>query len=290
MYVGSFKSNKTPAFVFSGNLSFKLIGDAASHESGHTLNLRHDGASRPQNCTTRGTAPGGRSWGTATRVSSPSGRRASTQAPTTPKTICRCRGKPRIPVRRPRRQNVDRDDTRRVRETSGFVGAADPVDVFTIEVLSGGIDARVKPVTTVSNLFVSVTIRDDGGAVVATDTPTAVVASGLAGNGRRPIDWAAHATADVPDGRYTVEIRPAGLGTPSTGFSAYGSHGAYRLAVAIGARIHHRRRRSRVRSGSPRSSQYDSPTRDPGRAEASVSVPTACSSCRSPGRRTSPPT
>jgi hypothetical protein len=29
----------------------------------------------------------------------------------------------------------------------------------------------------------------------------------------RPIDWAASATAVVPDGRYTVEVRPGGLGT-----------------------------------------------------------------------------
>ena len=30
-------------------------------------------------------------------------------------------------------------------------------------------------------------------------------------------------------------MSPAGLGTPSTGFSTYGSHGAYRLAVVVGA-------------------------------------------------------
>jgi hypothetical protein len=39
----------------------------------------------------------------------------------------------------------------------------------------------------------------------------------------------------VPDGRYTIEVRPAGLGSPSTGFSAYASHGSYRLTVVAGA-------------------------------------------------------
>ena len=38
-------------------------------------------------------------------------------------------------------------------------------------------------------------------------------------------------------GRYTIEVSPAGLGTPSNGFSTYGSHGAYRLAVVVGAGI-----------------------------------------------------
>jgi hypothetical protein len=39
----------------------------------------------------------------------------------------------------------------------------------------------------------------------------------------------------VPDGRYTIEVRPAGLGSPSTGFTAYASHGSYRLTVVAGA-------------------------------------------------------
>ena len=117
-------------------------------------------------------------------------------------------------------------------ETSGFVGANDPVDVFMVDVFAGGIDARVTPSSSASNLFASVTVRNADGAVVATDTPTAVVA---AGSGQRRADWAAHVAAVVPDGRYTIEVRPAGLGTPSTGFSAYGSHGSYRLAVTVGA-------------------------------------------------------
>ncbi len=117
-------------------------------------------------------------------------------------------------------------------ETAGFVGANDAVDVFEVNVSASGIDVRLTPASTVSNLFASVTVRNAGGTVVAANTPTAVSSSGP---GTGPTDWAAHVAAVVPDGRYTIEVRPAGLGTPSSGFSAYGSHGAYRLSVAVGA-------------------------------------------------------
>ncbi len=233
-YVGSFKSSHTPAFVFSDNLfSFKTVGDASSHEAGHTLGLRHDGA--PQKPYYSGHGDWGPIMGSSYSRVLGQWSKGEYEGADNPEddlvVIAKSLGL----------RFDDHGDTAPTATqlagsatTSGFVGVGDPVDVFTIDVPAGGIDARVTPSSTVSNLFVSLTIRDDDGAIVATDTPTAVVTSGLAGNGRRPIDWAAHATAVVPDGRYTVEIRPAGLGTPSTGFSAYGSHGAYRLAVAIG--------------------------------------------------------
>jgi hypothetical protein len=234
-YVGSFKSSHTPAFVFSDNLgSYKSIGDASSHESGHTFGLHHDGA--PQKTYYSGHGAWGPIMGSSySRELAQWSKGEYTGA-----------------------DNASEDDLAEIAEvlgfryddhgditptatqlagsgeTSGFVGANDPVDVFTLDVPAGGIDARVTPLSTVSNLFVALTIRNAAGAIVATDTPTSVVTSGLVGNGRRPIDWAAHATAVVPVGRYTVEVRPAGLGTSSTGFSTYGSHGGYRLAIAVG--------------------------------------------------------
>jgi hypothetical protein len=232
-FVGLFESNNTPAFVFSSNLfSYKTVGDASSHESGHTLGLRHDGAPSTDYYNGHG------EWGP---IMGSSYSRALAQW---------SKGE-YAGADRANEDDLekmagylgyhfdDHGDTTPTAthftgsgETSGFVGANDPVDVFTVDVFASGIDVRLTPSSSVSNLFASVTIRNAEGAVVATDTPTAVLAAGSMAHG---VDWAAHAAAVVPDGRYTVEVRPAGLGTPSTGFSAYGSHGAYRLAVTVGA-------------------------------------------------------
>ncbi len=94
-YVGSFKSN-TPAFVFSDNLgSFKSVGDASSHESGHTLSLRHDGA--PSKAYYGGHGEWGPIMGNSYRVRWPNGRRASTWAPTVrTRTIWRCSPRPSV--------------------------------------------------------------------------------------------------------------------------------------------------------------------------------------------------
>ena len=236
-YVGSFKSNNnTPAFVFSDNLgSYKSVGDASSHESGHTLGLHHDGA--PQTTYYGGHGDWGPIMGASysrelAQWSKGEYAGADRSGEDDLAAIAKYLGY----------HFDDHGDTTPTAtqlagsgETSGFVGANDLLDVFTLDVPAGGIDARVTPSSTVSNLFASVTIRNASGAIVAADTATAVVTSGQVRNGKRPIDWSSHATAVVPGGRYTVEVRPAGLGTPSTGFSTYGSHGTYRLAVAVGA-------------------------------------------------------
>jgi hypothetical protein len=232
-YIGSFKSENTPAFVFSDNLgSFKSIGDASSHEAGHTLSLRHDGTSE----RTYYSGHGG--WGpimgtSYSRLLAQWSRGEYDDASNDEHDVTEL-------AERLGRRLDDHGDTSPTAtllggtgETAGFIGAEDPVDVFVVDVVAGEINARVTPASSVSNLFASVTIRDTAGVVVAEHIPTAVTTK--AEPATRPIDWAASATAVVPDGRYTVEVRPGGLGTPSTGFSTYGSRGAYVLTVALGS-------------------------------------------------------
>ena len=231
-YVGSFKSN-TPAFVFSDNLgSFKSVGDASSHESGHTLSLHHDGA------PSKAYYAGHGEWGP---IMGNSYSRALAQWSKGEYTGADRANEDDLAVLAAYLgyRFDDHGDTTSTAtplagtgETPGFVGANDAVDVFTVDVPAGEIDARVTPSSTVSNLFASVTIRNAQGVVVASDTPTAVVPAGSTSRGP---EWAAHVAGVVPAGRYTIEVRPAGLGTPSNGFSTYGSHGAYRLSVAAGA-------------------------------------------------------
>ena len=228
-YVGSFKSN-TPAFVFSDNLgSFKSVGDASSHESGHTLSLHHDGA--PSKAYYADTANGGRSWGTATRVRRQWSKGEYTGADRANeddlavlaayleyRSTITATPLDRDAARRDRRDTRLRRRQRRRRRVHGR--RARRRDRRPVTRLDG-----VEPVRLGHD-------PQRGRCCRPSDTPTAVVPAGS--NSRGP-EWAAHVTGVVPAGRYTIEVRPAGLGTPSNGFSTYGSHGAYRLSVAAGA-------------------------------------------------------
>jgi hypothetical protein len=230
-YIGSFKSDN-PAFVFSDNLgSFKSIGDAASHETGHTLALRHDGTSAKSYYSGHGT------WGpimgtSYSRVLAQWSRGEYAGANNDEDDL-------EVLTDALGHRVDDHGDTASTAtllaatgETAGFVGGDDPVDVFAVDVVAGALSARITPASTVTNLFASVTIRNAAGEVVVENVPTAVTTE--SGPSTRPIDWSAVALTDVPAGRYTVEVRPAGLATPSTGFSTYGSNGGYRLTVAFG--------------------------------------------------------
>jgi hypothetical protein len=173
-YIGSFKSENTPAFVFSDNLgSFKSIGDASSHEAGHTLSLRHDGTSE----RTYYSGHGG--WGpimgtSYSRLLAQWSRGEYDDASNDEHDVTEL-------AERLGRRLDDHGDTSPTAtllggtgETAGFIGAEDPVDVFVVDVVAGEINARVTPASSVSNLFASVTIRDTAGVVVAEHIPTAV--------------------------------------------------------------------------------------------------------------------
>ena len=70
-----------------------------------------------------------------------------------------------------------------------------------------------------SNLAASLTIRDGSGAVVASGGPGV------------PSGWTVDLAPSVSAGRYTIEVAPVGWLTASTGFTPYGSLGAFELAI-----------------------------------------------------------
>ncbi len=95
-------------------------------------------------------------------------------------------------------------------------------DVFAVDVLDGTLSVQLRPPSgqaAWSNLAARLTVRNPSGAVVASASPDT------------PSGWTLDASPVVPAGRYTIEVEPIGWLTASTGFTAYGSLGAYELVV-----------------------------------------------------------
>jgi hypothetical protein len=106
--------------------------------------------------------------------------------------------------------------------TAGVIGRSGDCDVFTVSVGAGDLSATIRPPAGAapwSNLLARLTVRNGSGVVVGTATPSV------------PSSWAATVNAVVPAGRYTLAVEPVAWLTPSTGFSSYGSLGAYELVV-----------------------------------------------------------
>ncbi len=106
--------------------------------------------------------------------------------------------------------------------TGGIIGTTGDRDMFAVDVGAGTLAVTLRPppgTETWSNLFAQVTIRSSTGEVVATGTAAA------------PTSWVSATSAVVPAGRYTLEVEPLGWLDASTGFTTYGSLGAYELSV-----------------------------------------------------------
>jgi hypothetical protein len=214
------------AFVFTGNRSARVIAEAVSHEAGHTLGLRHDGdsdvgseyydghgqwapimgrsidAATPVTQWSRGEYSGANNLeddiaGIASYVGYRSDDHADIALFATP---------------------VGSTST-----TEGVIGAGRDVDMFAVDVDAGPVEVALGPTfAPLSNLLASVTVRDSGGVIVGAGSPQSATG------------WTATVTFAAPAaGRYTIEVRPVGWLNPfDSGFSTYGSMGAYQLLVS----------------------------------------------------------
>ena len=97
-------------------------------------------------------------------------------------------------------------------------------NVFAVDVTNGTLSVQLRPPTgqaNWSNLAAALTIRDSVGAVIASGGPGV------------PSGWTVDLASSVATGRYTIEVAPVGWLTASTGFTTYGSLGAYELAINV---------------------------------------------------------
>lgn len=210
------ESDDYSAFVFTSGLSPAAIAEAASHEAGHTLGLSHDGTSRDEYYRGHG------DW--AAIMGNPIGKEVTQWS----------RGE--YADANNREDDIaeiasytgfradDHVCTRLVASTStteGVIGAGGDVDLFAVDLGVGPATVTLRPALAEgSNLHAQVTVRDAAG--VALNARPSLVA-----------DWQSSVAFDVATpGRYTIEVGPSAWLTPFTGFSTYGSLGAYTLQVA----------------------------------------------------------
>ena len=233
-YVGTFdlvgNSYYQPAWVFPQQLSnnAKYIAEAASHESGHNLGLSHDGTS------TVGYYRGHRDWAPIMGVGyyqpiSQWSKGEYTDANNTEDDFA---------VIQANGLSLRPDDH------GSSIGSADPLgtgtsatgliesrtdrDVFSIRrQCSEDTTITVTPAAVSPNLDISLRLLTPDGTVVATNDPASAF---------RTVDSATGLDAalnlNLETGNYVVEIDGVGVLDPTTGYSDYGSVGAYSLNVS----------------------------------------------------------
>jgi hypothetical protein len=202
----------------------KTIGEAVSHEAGHTFGLSHDGGpENPQYYDGHGVwAPiMGRPIDPTKPVTQWSrGEYASATNFEDDLAIIAARAgiRPDDHANSPVAATLVPSSS----QTVGNIEGTGDRDVFAVDVADGTLTVQLRPPSgeaAWSNLAAALTVRDANGAVVAAASPSA--ASG----------WTVNVGQKVSAGRYTIEVRPVGWLTASTGFTTYGSLGAYELMV-----------------------------------------------------------
>jgi Metallo-peptidase family M12 len=223
--VGVFDSNAdTPAFVFTGDVPVRTIAEAVAHEAGHTFGLNHDGTSSAVYYNGHGAwAP---IMGRGTSASRPVTQWSKGEYAGANNTqddieqIASLTGfRPDDHGGSPERATVVGSSS----TTSGVIGTTGDRDVFAVDVGAGDLAVTLSPPPgseTWSNLLARLVVRDSSGVVLATETPSV------------PSSWSIDVTLPVTPGRYTLEVEPIGWLDASSGFTTYGSLGAYHLSVA----------------------------------------------------------
>ncbi|MHB9116106.1 MAG: DUF7402 domain-containing protein, partial [Thermoleophilia bacterium] len=224
-----------PALVFPENLlnSEKPIGEAATHEAGHTLGLFHDGVT---NVTGYYQGHGSGETGWAPIMGSGYYRNLTqwskgeyTGADNTENDLARMLlfGIANRP------DDVGNDagsatplPAGPTPQTTGLIGSTGDADVFSV--ISGPgtltVSATVAPLG--SNLDIALELRDQAGSLLAAGNPADLLG--------------ASASASVSTGTYYVTVRGTGKPTPpASGYTDYASLGAYTLTASVPPVITH---------------------------------------------------
>ncbi len=229
-YIGSFSWNSdTPCYVFTKNLGNgdeKYTAEAISHEVGHSVSLYHDGTSTLGYYTGHGSGIDG--WAPIMGVgyyqnTVQFSKGEYTGANNTENDFALITS--HIAYIPDDHGNTFAAATQLPEggfSVLGIIGQAADVDVFKFNAGAGTFNLSVGVDSRSPNLNVLAAVYDVNGVVIATNNPGSSLGASFALTG-------------MPAGTYYVAIDGDGSGTPSTGYSDYGSVGQYFLSGTVPA-------------------------------------------------------
>jgi PKD repeat protein len=222
-YLGSFSwSTDTPAFVFPaqlGNGYPKYVAEAASHEAGHTVALKHDGKTDGTEYYQghNGWAPimGSGYYSAITQFS----RGEYTGANNTEDDTTIINGYI------PRSADLAGDDILNAVPLSGatvsatgLIQSRTDADLYKVNSGAGTLSFDVTPAAPDANLDISLGLYDGSGNLLTSANPASTGAS---------------LSAVVTGGTYYLAVDGSGSGTASTGYTDYASLGQFTLAGTV---------------------------------------------------------
>ncbi len=224
-YVGSFAwGSDTPTFVFSDKLGSgneKYVTDAASHETGHTLGLSHDGV-------TGGSAyyQGHGDWAPIMGVGYyrsitqwSKGEYAGANNTQDDLAVMLNNG---AAYRADDHGNWIDSATMFSGDTfdaAGIIERTGDTDVFGFQTNAGSVTINVDPANLDPNLDILVQILDDGGNIINQDDPYYILPASL--------------NLNLPAGTYYILIDGVGTGDPNDGYTDYASLGQYTISGTL---------------------------------------------------------
>jgi hypothetical protein len=216
-----------PAFVFQRGVGSGAhnIAEAASHEVGHNLGLRHDGTA------TAGYYTGHAGWAPIMGVGYyqpitqwSRGEYSGANNTEDDWAVMQANGAP---------MRADDHGSSAASATAlagpalsaaGRINSPTDTDWFSFTAPAGYISLTVSPAPVSPDLDASLTLFDAAGAPVASADPASAMVDGDVASG---LD--ATVTATVSAGTYLARVDGVGRGTPTTGYSDYGSVGEFTL-------------------------------------------------------------
>ncbi len=241
-YIGSFDdTTDEPTFVY--NTSFVGVSEAISHEVGHAMLLAHDGNAGSSYYTGHGS--GETSWAPIMGVGyyvnvSQWSRQEYYGANNNTDSANYGNGRDDVAIISSLtngngfglRLDDHGDNAASAgiiapspEVNTGIIGTRTDVDTFLFATEGGTAEFTATPASQGANLDIALTVRDSAGTVVGSADNPATLASSL--------------TLSLPAGTYSIEVDGAGVDDPGadppSGYTDYGSLGAYTLVAAFDA-------------------------------------------------------
>lgn len=222
-YIGSFNwSSDTPAFVFPpqlGNGWPKYVGEAVSHECGHTVGLNHDGKSGGTEYYEghNGWAPvmGVGYYANITQFSKGEYTGANNTQDDT--TI--------INGYIPRSPDLAGNDILTAVPLSGtsvsatgIIESRTDADLYRVDAGAGALSFNVIPASPDANLDIGLALYNGSGNLLTSSNPSTLNSS---------------LSATVPGGTYYLAVDGVGSGTASTGYTDYASFGQFSITGTV---------------------------------------------------------